>query len=128
MRLLIDECVAEDVVSVFAQRHHEIARVVDVLPSGSPDALVAEFAHRESLICVTWNKRHFHSLISRKPGNNHNRYRNAGLIAFRCPEPNGKRRLSQVIDIIESEHERVQSRHDKRLIVHVMPDLVQIWW
>jgi hypothetical protein len=128
MRLLIDECVPEDVVAVFANRNHEIFRVVDELAPGTPDALVAQFASSQALICVTWNRRHFHALISRRPRNNQNRFPAAGLIAFACPEPHADRRLLQVIEIIEHEYERAQQRRDKRLIVDVMADHVQIWW
>jgi hypothetical protein len=128
MRLLIDECVAEEVVSVFANRNHEIIRVVDELAPGTPDALVAQFASAHSLICVTWNRRHFHALISRRPINNQNRYPHAGLIAFACPEPRADRRLAMVIELIEAEHARLSGLRDKRLIVDVYEKFFQIWW
>jgi len=126
MRLLIDECVPEVVTTVFAGRHHEIFKVVEELATKTPDNIIAQFTDSQHLTCVTWNLRHFHALISRKPQNNQVRFPNAGLIAFGCPEPSAERRLSQALEIIEFEHERAQARPDKRLIVHVMPEFIKV--
>jgi hypothetical protein len=127
MRLLIDECVPENVTSVFASCHHEILRVVEELAPKTPDSIIAQFASAQHLICVTWNLRHFHALLSRRPQNNQLRYPNAGLIAFAYPEPRADRRLLQVIKIIEFEYDQAQTRRDKRLIVDIMSDCVKIW-
>jgi hypothetical protein len=127
MRLLIDECVPEFVTSVFLGHQHEVFRVVEELAPGTPDNIIAQFANDQHLICVTWNLRHFHALISRKPQNNHIRFPHAGLIAFGCPEPDADRRLLQVLEIVEYEHERAQTRSDKRLIVHIMQEFIKVY-
>lgn len=126
MRLLIDECVPQNVTAVFSKHGHEIFKVVDELAPGAADNIIAQFANDQHLTCVTWNLRHFHALISRKPKNNQIKFPNAGLIAFACPEPHADQRLSQVLEIIEFEHDRLQTRPDKRLIVHIMQEFVKV--
>ena len=128
MRLLVDECVPVDVTTVFAGRGHQILFVIDELAPKTPDAIIAQFASIHSLICVTWNRRHFRNLLSRRPRNNQIIYPHAGLIAFACPESRGAHRAQQVCELIEFEHQLAQTRHDKRLIVDITVDYLQIWW
>lgn len=98
MDLLIDECVPASVAKVFVEHKHSILYVSRELGQKTPDRLVAETADENSLILVTWNYRDFRRLgIARRPPNNQQQYRRAGMISFICDEDQGARRAEQVI-------------------------------
>src|SRR5713101_4476732 len=123
MDLLIDECVPESVAKVFSDRNHSIAYVSRELGQKSPDRIVAETADQNGLILVTWNVRDFRRLgISRRPPNNQQRYRRAGMISFLCDEAQGARRTAQVMESIEFEFSQALRRPDRRLLISVYID------
>lgn len=127
MDLLIDECVPASVTRVFQQQRHKIIYVVRELGQRSPDRLVAETADEQGLVLVTWNARHFRTLgLSRRPPDNQQRFRNAGMISFHCNEDQGARRASQVMASIEFEFTRALKGNDRRLLVEVYLDKLVI--
>jgi len=129
MDLLIDECVPASVTKVFADRDHSIVYVAQELGQKTPDRLVAKAADESSRILVTWNCRDFRRLgITRRPPDNRQKFRHAGMISFLCGEDQGARRAEQVIESIESEYERATKRPDKRLIVAVYIDKLTIFY
>ncbi|HXR34500.1 MAG TPA: hypothetical protein VN754_01040 [Candidatus Binataceae bacterium] len=117
----------QGVIDFFAARKHEVLLVVDELAPKTPDPIIVKFADAHGLICVTWNRRHFRSLTSRRPPNNQLRYPNAGMIAFECPESRGADRLKKCHDLIIFEHGQRQTLRDKRLIVEVHAEYLKIW-
>jgi len=127
MRLLIDECVPKDVSEFLSAQKHEVLYVVEELAPKSPDPVVVQFADHHRLICVTWNRRHFRSLISRRPHNNNLRFRYAGMIAFECSEPRGRERITRCHNLIVFAHDQRQHEQDKRLIVDVTEEWLKIW-
>ena len=117
MRLLIDECVRRSVATVFSKRGHEVHFVTQELGQRTPDALVAGAADRSGLIMVTINYGHFKALLPRRPVNNQQQFRHAGLISFeRCQDSRTDSRLEQTIESIEFEYSQALKRKDRRLL------------
>jgi hypothetical protein len=129
MSLLIDECVRRAVAHVFEQRKHLVSYVAKELGQSTPDQLVAEAADLSSLILVTVNYKHFKGLLSRRPKDNQQQFRHAGLISFeRCSDAKTDTRIEQTIESIEFEYEQAQKRKDKRLIVGIFPDELRVYF
>jgi len=123
MDLLIDECVPMSVAQVFADRKHNLVYVAKELGQKTPDLLVAETANEHSLILITWNVRDFRRLgLRRKPPDNKQKFRNAGMISFTCEEIQGATRAKQLIESIEFEYQQTLKRPDKRLFIEIRDD------
>jgi|SRR5579862_4631390 len=129
MPLLIDECVRRAVSHVFEQRKHLVNYVTKELGQSTPDQLVAEAADLSSLILVTYNYGHFKALLSRRPPDNQQKFRHAGLISFeRCSDAKTDSRIRQTIESIEFEYEQALKRKDQRLIVGIFPDEFRVYY
>jgi uncharacterized protein DUF5615 len=129
MPVLIDECVRKTVAGVFVERRHEVHYVARELSQGTADPLLAAAADQQRLILVTYNWRHFKPLISRRPANNQQQFRYAGLISFeKCKDSRTDSRIRQTIESIEFEYEQALKRPDKRLIVGIFPDELRIFY
>ena len=120
MTLLIDEDVPSSVADVFRSRGHTVYLVSDLLPSGSPDHIVAITGDRlgPGAVLVTWDK-DYRYLIPRVAKVGAGRFRHLSRISFECPEPQGKIRLGQEIELIEFKYESVMRMPDKRMIVEI---------
>lgn len=92
---LTDQNVPEDVFHYLAKRRHHVARVRDTMPANSPDHIVAKAAMDAGLVLVSWDKDFNHQCFM-KPS-----YASLSRIGFSCPEPEGAKRLSEVMDLIE---------------------------
>ena len=129
MRLLVDECVRKAVADVFESRNHFVYYVQRELGQSTPDRLVAESADQNQLILVTCNYADFKALIRRRPAQNQQTFRYAGLISFeKCKDSRTDSRIVQTIESIEFEYEQSQKRRDKRLIVGIFPDQLRIYY
>ena len=126
MRFLIDENVPRSVADLLSDKGHEVILVTDVLPVGSSDPTVAAYASRHEAIVVTWNRVDFQKLISRRPPANQNQLRHAGLLCISCLETRGRRRIEEVLDLIEYEHGRAQGMRDRRVIIDIGEEHVRI--
>jgi predicted nuclease of predicted toxin-antitoxin system len=126
MLLLIDENVPESVTTFLRERGHDVRHVRDLFLPGTPDPVIASGADRIGAIVVTWNHRDFKKLAARVPKGGAAALRRLGRINCRCPEPQGRARVEQVIDVIEGEYERAQMRRDKRLLIEITMTSVRI--
>lgn len=118
MLLLIDENVPNSVAECFAQRGHEVRFVRDLLPSGTPDPVIATVGDRLSAIVVTWD-RDFEKIVQRVPEGNRRVFRRLGRISFRCNEVQGRALLERWIHHIEFHYERALEKDDFRMIVQI---------
>lgn len=129
MPVLIDECVRQSVADVFEERNHQVHYAARELGQQTPDSLVAAAADQGGLILVTVNWRHFKPLIARRPANNQQQFRYAGLISFeKCKDSRTDGRIRQTIESIEFEYAQAQRRKDKRLIVGIFPGEIRIFY
>ncbi|HSH78800.1 MAG TPA: DUF5615 family PIN-like protein [Herpetosiphonaceae bacterium] len=120
MLLLIDEHVPDSITNLFRERGHEVRLVRDSGLKGEADHLIVKAANALGAIVVTFNHRHFASLIARRPTTREGvRYPNAGRISFRCQEVVALQRLREFIDDIELEHAVMQGRGDSRVIISI---------
>ncbi len=126
MRFLIDEDVPLAVAEYIQNRGHEAIQAREVLVRGSHDWVLANHAHANKLIVVTWNHKHFARHIKRRPHEDQIRYPDAGRISFTCPKPVGVERLRRYMPVIELEYALVQNDDDKRLIVEIRTEDVVI--
>lgn len=117
--MLVDENVPNSVTQFFFDRGHEVIRVQDAFPPGTPDPVVATVGDRLSAIVVSWDK-DFDRLASRVPHGNKNRFRRLGRITFKCKESDGRPRVEQEIDMIEAHYERCRQRLDLRMFVEIL--------
>jgi hypothetical protein len=129
MDLLIDECVPQSVTDVFRDRRHRIVYVAQELGQKTPDKIVAEMANEQSLILITWNVRDFQKLgVTRRPPDNQQRYRHAGIISFLCEEAQGSRRARQLMESIEFEYAQAMKRPDRRLLMGIYIDHFRLYY
>jgi Domain of unknown function (DUF5615) len=74
---------------------HEVIRLRDILPTSSPDPIVATVAEVNDAILVSFDK-DFKALAPRI-GIGRQRFRKLSRVAFRCREPAAARRISAAI-------------------------------
>ena len=114
---------------VFIHRRHEVHYVSRELGQGTVDPLLVAAADQHRLILVTYNWKHFKPLITRRPADNQQKFRYAGLISFeKCKDSRTDSRIRQTIESIEFEYEQALKRSDRRLIVGIFPDEVRIFY
>ena len=90
---------------------------------------MAKAADESKLILVTVNYGHLKQLISRRPPDNQQKFRWAGLISFeKMPDARTDSRIRQTIETIEFEYQTTLTRRDKRLIVGIFIDELRIYY
>lgn len=118
MRFLIDENVPDSVARFLAARGHEVLYARELLPSGTPDQVIATLGDELECIIVSWD-RDFDRLVSRAPTGSRAALRRLGRLTYRCKAPNGLRRTEQLIELIEFEYAQLQQRRDRRLLIQI---------
>ena len=118
MLLLVDENVPNSVAEYFAQRGHDVRFVRDLLPSGTPDPVIATIGDRLSAIVVTWD-RDFEKIVKRIPEGNRSAFRRLGRISFQCNEVEGRALLEKWIDLLEFHYAQALQQSDFRMIVQI---------
>ena len=101
---LTDHNVPEDVFHCLKKRRHLVTRVRDEMPADSPDSVVATAAMSAGLILVSWDK-DFTQQRFMKP-----RFAALSRIGFSCPYPDGAKRLTEVMDLVEFAFKRANGQ------------------
>lgn len=122
MRLLLDECVPDAVARVFREHGHEAILAREVALAATPDPAINAHAEVLEAIVVTWNSRDYQRDNRRRPEGNVRRYKRAGWIVFKCDEPQGERRLRELMPEIEYAFGRSQHRGDRRFMMEIRGD------
>jgi len=117
LRFLTDNCVPDSVGRTLIAAGHEVILLRDILPTNSPDPLVASVAELNNAILVSFD-RDFKTLAPRI-GVGQQRFRKLSRIAFRCNEPDAAQRLGLALALIEFEWTTAQAASDKRMIVEI---------
>ena len=94
---LLDNNCPESIFLFLEARGHDVVRVRDIMPSNSPDPVVAEAAMQTDRILVGWDKDFNHQRFL-KP-----RHKSLSRIGFSCSEVDGLARLTKLIDDVERE-------------------------
>jgi Domain of unknown function (DUF5615) len=123
LKFLTDNCVPDSVRRVLTEAGHELIRLRDVLPTNSPDPLVASVAELNEAILVSFDK-DFKTLAPRI-GMGQQRFRKLSRIGFRCGEPEAACRLMLALALVEFEWATAQAASDKRMIVEIGPTYIR---
>lgn len=114
---LADQNVPEDIVRCLTKRGHIVSRVRDEMPADSPDPVVALAAINAGRILLTWDRDFGHQRFMQP------RFDRLCRIGFSCPEPEGARRLAEVLDLLEFAFARAKGAPVR---IKVARDKVQI--
>src|SRR5215470_16869984 len=91
LKFLTDNYVPDSVGRVLVEAGHEVILLRKILPTNSPDPLVASVAEINQAILVSFDK-DFRTLAPRM-GIGKQRFRKLSRIGFRCDKPQAARRL-----------------------------------
>jgi predicted nuclease of predicted toxin-antitoxin system len=116
--LLLDHNVPDSVADIFRAHHHTVALLREIMPTNSPDPVVATVADMEAAILVSCD-RDFDSIAPRILKGMRTRYRKLSRIAIRCPEFHAARRVEEAMELIELEWKTAQRRADKRMFIEI---------
>jgi len=119
MTLVIDEHIPPSLVALLRQRGHTAHLVTQSTIKGSADEVVCALAEQLGGIVVTFDHNHYERLLPRIPQSRALRFPNTGRISFRGSADIALERLRAVIEDIEDEFRKVQTREDTRLLVTI---------
>ena len=118
MRLLLDHNVPDPVAEVFRAHSHSVALLREIMPTDSPDPVVATVADMDGAVLVSCD-RDFDSIAPRILKGMRARYRKLSRIAIRCPEFHAARRVEEAMELIELEWRTAQNSADKRMFIEI---------
>ena len=116
MRLLLDHNVPDSVATVFRERGHIVQLVREILPTDSPDPLIATVSEDEGAILVSCD-RDFKKIAPRFPKGSRTRFRKLSRISIECSEPQAAQRILAAMEFIELEYKTAQKESDKRMFI-----------
>lgn len=114
MRFMLDENVPVDMADMLIEQGHEAQFILDYVPPGAADAIVASVSEQENCVLISFD-RDFEQIAPRIPHGHKARFKRLSRIWMRCDEPDGVARLMSAIDLLVSEFTLAQARADKRL-------------
>ena len=123
LKFLTDNCVPDSVGRVLMDAGHEVIFLRDILPTNSPDPLVASVAELNEAILVSFDK-DFRTLGPRI-GIGQQRFRKLSRVQFRCGEPEAAQRLTFALALIEFEWAAARASRDKRMIIEIGPTYIR---
>jgi len=101
-----------------------VTRLRDVLPTDSPDPLVAKVAQDTDCILLTHDG-DFKTVAPRVPKGERARFRKLSKIHLSCSQAQSQTRLAAAIALVEFEWAGAQARPDKRLHVVIQPGVIK---
>jgi hypothetical protein len=117
MHFLLDENVPHSVAGVLERSGHSVEFVVEILPRGAADPIVATLSETIGAVLVSADN-DFKSLAPRiQIGRG--RYRRLSRIALLCGEPQAAQRIEKAMSLVEAEFEIAQQSPDRRMIVAI---------
>jgi hypothetical protein len=123
LKFLTDNCVPDSVGLVLQNAGHEVIRLRDILPTNSPDPIVASVAELNDAILVSFD-RDFQALAPRI-GVGQRRFRRLSRVGFRCREPNAATRIGLALSLIQHEWAVAQGTADRRMIISISDTTIQ---
>jgi predicted nuclease of predicted toxin-antitoxin system len=116
LRLLLDHNVPDSVADVFRERGHIVQLVREILPTDSPDQLIATVSEEDGAVLVSCD-RDFKLIAPRIPRGSRSRFRRLSRISLECSEPQAAQRVKAAMSLIEAEYEISQSSGDGRMFI-----------
>lgn len=105
-------------------RGHIVLRLRDVLPTDSPDPLVAKVAQDNEAILISHDG-DFDTIAPRIPVGQKARFRKLSRIHLRCENAKAAERLAAAITLVEFEFAVADTRPDKRVHIVVQTNLIK---
>lgn len=115
---------AESVCRFLEERGHEVTRLSAVLPTDTPDPIVAKVAQDAGMILIS-DDQDFKQIAGRKPNAQKPRFKKLSRVNMKCKHAVAPTRLAAAITLIEFEFEIAQARSDQRMIIDVQPTLIR---
>jgi predicted nuclease of predicted toxin-antitoxin system len=101
-----------------------VTRLRDVLPTDTPDPIVAKTSQDMGAILIS-DDADFKNLAGRKANAHKPRFRKLSRVNMKCKHAVAVNRIEAAITLIEFEYEIAQARADKRMIIDVQPTLIR---
>ena len=122
-KFFVDNCVPDSVARVLREAGHDVILLRDMLPTDSPDQVVARVSEVLDAVLISFDK-DFKALAPRM-GLGQNRFRTLSRIGFDCKDPQAARRIQTALSLIEHEWNVAQSAGDKRMIVEIGETIIR---
>lgn len=103
---------------VFRDHNHIVKLLREIMPTDSPDPVVATVADMDGAILVSCDH-DFAAIAPRILKGMRARFRRLSRIAIRCKEFHAARRIEEAMEFIELEYRTAQQRHDKRMFIEI---------
>ncbi len=124
MLLFLDHNVPDSVAGVFRRRGHEVVLLRDVLPTDSPDPVVATVSERMGAVLVSCDT-DFAQIAPRIPRGQQARFRRLSRISLACRAPRAARRVEAAMTLIEHEHEFALAGRDGRMHIVIRDTVIR---
>ena len=97
-----------------------MTRLRDVLPTNSPDPLVAKAAQDQNCILLTHDG-DFKRVAPHIPKGERRRFKQLSIVHLACKQSDAETRVAAAISLLEFEWSGAQQRSDKRLHMVIRP-------
>jgi predicted nuclease of predicted toxin-antitoxin system len=124
LRFFADHCVPESACKLLETRGHTVIRLRDVLPTDTPDPIVAKAAQDNDAILLTHDG-DFRTIAPRIPVGQKQRFRKLSKIHLAVDHVKSEKRLAAAISLVEFEWQAAQARSDKRMHIVVQPEVIK---
>ncbi|CDO35042.1 DUF5615 family PIN-like protein [Novosphingobium sp. KN65.2] len=124
MKFFADHCVPESACKLLEGRGHTVIRLRDVLPTDTPDPIVAKAAQDSDAILLTHDG-DFKAVAPRIPIGQRNRFRKLSKVHLAVEHVKSESRLGEAITLVEFEWVSAQKRRDRRVHVVVQPSVIK---
>ena len=118
LHFFIDHNVPESVCKFLKGLGHEVTRLRDVMPTDSPDSVVAQYSEQIGAILIS-NDGDFKNIAPRVPDGQKARYRKLSRVHLNCNQVQAATRIAAAIGFIEFEWQSAQARGDKRIQITI---------
>jgi predicted nuclease of predicted toxin-antitoxin system len=118
LHLLLDHNVPDAVAVVFRNHSHTVVLLREIMPTDSPDPVVATVADMDGAVLVSCDH-DFGSIAPRILKGMRARFRRLSRITISCAEFHAARRIEEAMEFIELEYRTAQDRPDKRMFLDI---------
>jgi predicted nuclease of predicted toxin-antitoxin system len=119
IKFFVDQNVPDSVGTVLRNRGHHVTLLREVIPTASPDPLVASTALLNRAVLVSFDRDFDQKRAEAQVGHRHNRL---SRIILKCREPEAAPRIGIAMSFIEAEWRLMRSKAatQKRMIIEVL--------
>jgi hypothetical protein len=101
IRFLLDSNVSNSISDCLRSHQHDVLRANDYLLPGAEDRLVVALANQLESVVVTFNRKHFRTLVHRDDPRTLQEFPNAGLLVLQLRPVQGIALLNKWLPLIE---------------------------